>query len=141
MHNMLSFNKKHFATVLADAKGNRSINQFGIVCDVDPGYLSRLLRGLLDNPPSPAILAKLAAHAHNGISYKDMLHAAGLLSTDEESTNSTQITDQNLQELLQEVDGFFRRQSNLSGDDKEILIKDLRDYFRFKAEQTRHKKK
>jgi|GEM_PF-289577 len=137
---MIVFNKEHFARVLTDAKGNRSINQFGLACDVDPGYLSRLLRGLLDNPPSPSILAKIASQAHNGVSYTDMMKAAGLLAPDEEATASTTPADTNMQGLLREMDAFFRLQPNLTDNDKETLIRDMRDYFRFKAEQTRQKK-
>jgi hypothetical protein len=136
---MIVFNKEHFARVLAEAKGSRSINQFGIACDVDPGYLSRLLRGLLDNPPSPSILAKVAAQAHNGISYQDMMQAAGLLAPSEEVTDNTTPAATNMQGLLREMDAFFRMQPNLTDADKDALIKDMRDYFRFKAEQTRHK--
>jgi transcriptional regulator with XRE-family HTH domain len=135
---MIVFNKEYFARLLTDAKGSRSINQFGLACDVDPGYLSRLLRGLLDNPPSPAILAKIASHAHNGVNYTDLMHAAGLLAPDEEATTTPINT--NIQGLLREMDAFFRLQPNLTDNDKEALIRDMRDYFRFKAEQTRQKK-
>lgn len=136
---MLPFNKERFAKVLSLAKGHRSINQFGIACDVDPGYLSRLLRGLLNNPPSPAVLAKIAAQAHNGISYENLMQAAGLIPPNEELTKQNNPADIHLQSLLQEMDAFFRMQPNLTDYEKKALVKDMHDYFLFKAAQAKQK--
>lgn len=134
------FDRDQFARVLASAKGDRSINQYGNLCDVDPGYLSRLLRGLLENPPSPTVLGKLAAHAQNGVSYEQLMQAAGILPAYEESTEDKQPVDEAMQSLLREMSGFFRMQPDLSSNEKALLIRDMREYFRFKAEQSRKKK-
>ena len=135
---MQSFDKLTFAKVLSAAKGNRSINQFGTACNVDPGYLSRLLRGLLNGPPGPAILARIAAQADNGITYRDLMLAAGILSPDEELTENG--IPSHMQDLLQEMQAFFRIQPDMTEDEKATLLRDMRDYFQFKAAQTRKKK-
>lgn len=48
---------------------------------MDPGYLSRLLRGLLDTAPSAAVIKKLAKQAANGIGVQDLLMAAGYIDS------------------------------------------------------------
>lgn len=137
---MQTFDKLAFAKILSTAKGDRSINQFGIACHVDPGYLSRLLRGLLDNPPSPAILAKIATQAANGVTYQALMKAAGILHGDNERTDTGNDLTSPMDNLLQEMHAFFRLQSDLTEAEKETLIQDMREYFQFKAAQTRKKK-
>ncbi len=61
------------------AKGDRSINKYGNEAGVDPGYISRLLRGLVNNAPSAAVIKKLADAARNGVSAQEMMAAAGYL--------------------------------------------------------------
>jgi transcriptional regulator with XRE-family HTH domain len=74
------FDKDRFAELLSKAKGDRSINQYGQHCDVDPGYISRLLRGLRDQPPSAEVINKLASRAYNGVTVEELMAAAGYLS-------------------------------------------------------------
>lgn len=74
------FDKDRFAELLGKAKGDRSINQYGQHCGVDPGYISRLLRGLRDQPPSAEVINKLASRAHNGVTVEELMAAAGYLS-------------------------------------------------------------
>jgi len=77
----LNFDKECFAELLVHAKGDRSINKFGIDAGVDPGYISRLLRGLVDNAPSAAVIKKLADTAFIPVTTQEMLAAAGYLDT------------------------------------------------------------
>lgn len=135
---MQTFDKMKLAQVLSTAKGDRSINQFGIACNVDPGYLSRLLRGLLNNPPSPAILAKIAAQASNGVKYGDLLRAAGILDAPEKSQGG-EITSL-MDDLWREMEAFFRMHSDLTEAKKEALIREMRDYFHYKSLQAGKKK-
>lgn len=137
---MQIFDKISFAKVLSAAKGERSINQFGIACNVDPGYLSRLLRGLLNNPPSPAILARIASQALNGVTYQDLMQAAGILPSDEEPAGNGKELSHPMQGLLQEIQAFFRMQPDMTNAEKETLLQDMREYFQFKAAQARKKK-
>lgn len=74
------FNKKAFAELLSLALGKRSINQYERDSGVSAAHISRLMRELVDTPPSPQTIEKLSAKAHNGISYEDLMKAAGYLS-------------------------------------------------------------
>jgi len=75
----LSFNGQQFAELLRLALGDRSINKYGNDSDVDPGYISRLLRCKTKRPPSADIIKKLATKAYNGITAEQFQEAAGYL--------------------------------------------------------------
>lgn len=79
----MSFDKHRFAELLDTAKGNRSINKYGSDAGVDPGYISRLLRCLIDTPPSAAVISKLAARAYHSVSAEELMAAAGYLDEGE----------------------------------------------------------
>jgi len=78
----LEFDKQRFAYLLSQAKGNRSINRYGADSGVDPAYISRLLRCLIDRSPSATIIRKLADNAYMGITTPDLLTAAGYLNSE-----------------------------------------------------------
>lgn len=73
------FNKKAFAELLRLALGRRSINQYERDSGVSAAHISRLMRELVDTPPSPQTIEKLSSKAHNGITYEDLMKAAGYL--------------------------------------------------------------
>ncbi|WP_127580965.1 hypothetical protein [Paenibacillus koleovorans] len=80
----MNFDKVAFAKFLEQAKGKRSINKFGADAEVDPGYISRLMRCLIDSPPSAIIIGKLADRAYNNVSREDLMTAAGYLENEKE---------------------------------------------------------
>lgn len=75
----MEFNKAEFAKLLHLAKGNRSINKFGLDSGVDPGYISRLMRQLIQTAPSAQIINKLASRAFNDVTVEHLMAAAGYL--------------------------------------------------------------
>jgi transcriptional regulator with XRE-family HTH domain len=77
------FNKEVFAELLNIAKGKRSINKYGLDSEVDPGYISRLMRGLIKTPPSAVVINKLAAKAHNNVTVEKLMVAAGYITKEE----------------------------------------------------------
>ncbi|MDW7673445.1 MAG: S24 family peptidase [Bacillota bacterium] len=79
---MSPFDKKQFALLLERAKGNRSINQFALHCGVSAAHISRLLRCLLDSPPSAEIIKKISDKAYNSVSYLDLMQAVGHIPRD-----------------------------------------------------------
>jgi len=85
----MSFNKVKFSSLLEKAKGSRSINNYGRISNVDPGYISRLLRCLVDTPPSAAVISKLAERAHNEVTAEELMLAAGYLNQDSSKTLQT----------------------------------------------------
>jgi transcriptional regulator with XRE-family HTH domain len=87
---MQTFNKEEFSRLLALAKGDRSINNFALKSGVTAAHISRLLRGMVGNPPIPQTLKKIADNAHNNVSYEELMRAAGHSS--ENSNDNITIT-------------------------------------------------
>lgn len=72
------FDKNKFALLLRKAKGpERSLNQYAIDSGVSSAHISRLMRGLLDTPPTPQTIEKLAEFAYGGVTYEQFMEAAG----------------------------------------------------------------
>ncbi|MDO7789122.1 helix-turn-helix domain-containing protein [Desulforamulus aquiferis] len=74
-----SFDKDKFANLLSKAIGDRSINQYALHSGVSATYISKLLRGLVENPPMPPTIQKLAEKSY-GITYEELMEAAGHVS-------------------------------------------------------------
>ena len=72
----VEFNKELLADLLQRAEGDRSLNRFGHEADVDPGYLSRLLRRRVETAPSATVLIKIAGKAANNVTVTQLLDAA-----------------------------------------------------------------
>ncbi|MGE5391857.1 MAG: hypothetical protein ACM3PE_12435 [Deltaproteobacteria bacterium] len=79
----MNFDREQFADLLRLAKGDRSINRYGVAAGVDPGYISRLMRGLVANAPSASVINRLAAAAENKVEAADLMRAAGYLAPTE----------------------------------------------------------
>ncbi|MGO1369914.1 MAG: hypothetical protein ACTHVE_10000 [Senegalia sp. (in: firmicutes)] len=88
MHNENTFNKEKFKDLLESAKGDRSINKYANDSGVSAAHISRLLRKLINTPPSPEIIHKLTSTAYNDISYRDMMEAAGHIVTSQNFSNN-----------------------------------------------------
>jgi len=72
-----NFDLVTFAILLEKAKGDRSINQYANSVDVSAAHISRLLRKLVNSPPSPDTINKLSGGASNGVTYSELMFAAG----------------------------------------------------------------
>ena len=62
------------------AQGDRSQNDYAFNAAISSAAITRILSG--DRRPTPEILRKLASHAHNGVSYYDLMRACGYLDCD-----------------------------------------------------------
>lgn len=82
MNDETTFNKEKFAMLLDRAKGDRSINQYAIETDISAAHISRFLRQMIDAPPTPETISKFAEKAYNGVTYRDLMIAAGHISED-----------------------------------------------------------
>lgn len=80
MDNKNVFNKESFALLLERSKGDRSINQYANETGVSAAHISRFLRQMIDAPPTPETISKLAAKAYNEVTYQDLMVAAGHLA-------------------------------------------------------------
>ena len=72
-----NFDLVTFAILLEKAKGDRSINQYANTIDVSAAHISRLLRKLVKSPPAPDTINKMAGGACNGVTYSELMLAAG----------------------------------------------------------------
>jgi hypothetical protein len=72
-----NFDLVKFALLLEKAKGDRSINQYANTIDVSAAHISRLLRKLVKSPPAPDTINKFAGGAYNGVTYSELMLAAG----------------------------------------------------------------
>ncbi|MGE5380034.1 MAG: LexA family protein [Methylocystaceae bacterium] len=82
----MEFNRELFARLLEKAQGSRSINAYAREVGLTGAHISRLLRCMLNTPPTPQTIAKLAAGAANGVSYQDFMQAAGYLETTDKAS-------------------------------------------------------
>ena len=76
------FNKELFASLLKNAIGDRSINQYAMNCGVSATYISKLLRGLVEKAPGVEIIKKFSQKAYNAVSYENLMIAAGHWQSD-----------------------------------------------------------
>jgi transcriptional regulator with XRE-family HTH domain len=77
MDNKEVFNRAEFAALLDKAKGDRSINQYANETGVSAAHISRFLREMIEAPPTPETISKLATKAYNEVTYRDLMAAAG----------------------------------------------------------------
>jgi len=89
------FNKEEFASLLDRAKGDRSINQYASETDISAAHISRFLRQMIDAPPTPETISKFAEKAYNGVTYRDMMIAAGHISKGNEFEEDSPINRRN----------------------------------------------
>lgn len=118
---MENFNKEEFARLLELAKGSRSINQFAAESGVTAAHISRLLRCLRDTPPSPQVIRKLGDRAQNGVTYAQLMQAAGHLEPDGTSGRSQRVDVVGDYELR----GFWEKLRHRS--DLRALVKQVED--------------
>ena len=85
------FDKQKFAALLKKATGKpaRSINEYGRQSGVSGSYISRLQQKLVNVPPGAEVIKKLAACAANGVTYYQLMIAAGHLPEDKASTTES----------------------------------------------------
>ena len=75
------YNKEEFAALVLRAVGNTKKKEFASLIDVTPEYFSRILNSKLANPPSIQKIQLIANHASNGVTYAQLLMAAGYASS------------------------------------------------------------
>lgn len=99
------FDKETFALLLDKARGDRSINQYAHETEVSAAHISRFLRQRINSPPTPETISKFAQKAANGVSYRDLMVAAGYLS--EETNEIQENSPHNRRLVLEEMEKQF----------------------------------
>ena len=110
MNDHSNFNTVTFALLLEKAKGDRSITQYANKIDVSAAHISRLLRKLVKSPPEPDTINKFASDAYNGVTYSDLMLAAGHIndkkeesSTDDEGIQTTENKKKIFQAIMSDL--------------------------------------
>lgn len=93
------FDKPKFANLLKQAMGNRNMSQYAMNSGVSLTYVSKLIRQLSDRAPQPETINKLAKRAHNGVTYSDLMAAAGHITV----MNKANIQEDNSNDLIDHI--------------------------------------
>lgn len=118
MNNETTFNKEEFAALLDRAKGSdRSINQYANETGVSAAHISRFLRQMIDAPPTPETISKFTDKAWGGVSYMDMMVAAGHISEDNDRVEEDSPQSRRNEMIRTEQDFFHIIMGNLMNSD------------------------
>ncbi len=71
------FRKNIFSMLLEKARGERSLRQFAVECDISYVQMRKLVLCAQENPPRPKLIKKIAEHSACGITFDDLMFAAG----------------------------------------------------------------
>ncbi len=80
MGKMRTMNCQPLADLIRKAKGDRSLKQYGLDCGISVSNLSKMMNNKMPYLPGPRTIAKLTlgdAKPQNGVTYTDMMLAAG----------------------------------------------------------------
>lgn len=99
---MYSFDKEKLANLIKKAIGNdRSLNQYALHCQVSSAHISRLSRGLLNTPPTPQVLQKMADASQGRVTYDELMKTCGYIDESNINDYTTEVTfDKNMNENL-----------------------------------------
>lgn len=79
----MKFDKENFSKILTKIKDTYgSINQMAEKTGVTSAYLSKLIRLMYDNAPSPEILKKIANNSNGVVSYYELMILCGYVDSD-----------------------------------------------------------
>lgn len=77
------FDTELLSSLIKQAQGDISLNNFARQCKISSSTLSRIINNKNSCPPAPSTLQKIASVAHNGITYADLMAAAGYINDGE----------------------------------------------------------
>lgn len=92
------FNAELLGSLIKNAQGELSLNNFAGQCGVSPSTLSRIINNKNSCPPAPSTLQKIASVAHNNVTYDELMDAAGYISTNEANNNTQNVPNSVLSE-------------------------------------------
>lgn len=118
------FNSDLLIELIKQAQGDRSLNQFAKNCGIDPGNLSRIVNNKNAQPPKPETLRKISSHAQNGVTYEDLMNAAGhiVINTSNEENPKNVLTAKDEKEIEKKIQSL--REDLLNNSDGLMLSGD-----------------
>ncbi|GEM_PF-1778057 len=72
-----TFDKSLFSELIQKAKGERTMTKFADDAGTSVSHISRMINAKLESPPSPETIKKLVPTEKNGVTYEDLMIAAG----------------------------------------------------------------
>lgn len=80
---LMNFDKESFSQILIQIKDSYgSINKMAEKSDVTAAYISKLIRLMYSNAPSPVILEKIAKNSNGITTYEDLMRVCGHIKSD-----------------------------------------------------------
>jgi hypothetical protein len=67
-------NNIKFIRLLEKARNGRTVTEFAEACEITPGYMGHLLRGLEMENLNSELLMKVAVNSNGNVSYEDLLN-------------------------------------------------------------------
>ncbi len=77
------FDGELLGSLIKQTQGDISLNNFARQCKISSSTLSRIINNKNSCPPAPSTLQKIASVAHNGITYAELMAAAGYIDDGE----------------------------------------------------------
>jgi hypothetical protein len=71
------YQKKIFSMLIEKARGERSLRQFSIECDISYVQMRKLVLCVQENPPRPKLIKKIAENCEGGVTFDELMFAAG----------------------------------------------------------------
>lgn len=125
----MNFNKEKFSEILLNIKDSYgSINQMAEKTDVTAAYISKLIRLMYDNAPSPEILKKIAENSNGITTYQTLMEVCGYINENDFNSyilGMLGLTEQDLNEF-----NIFFKELNLSEYEENIfknIVEKIRD--------------
>ena len=87
------FDAELLSNLIKQAQGDISLNNFARKCNISSSTLSRIINAKNSCPPAPSTLQKIAAASHNGITYDQLMSAAGYINSGETAVEMPSLTD------------------------------------------------
>jgi len=94
------------ADLIKKAQGDRSLNEFANQCGLDSGNLSKIINKKNKHAPKPETLNKIATYAQNGVTYEQLLDAAGHIKIESASTpiENPVLTEKDEKDIAKQVE-------------------------------------
>lgn len=113
------FNAELLSTLIKQAQGDISLNNFARKCKISSSTLSRIINNKNSCPPTPSTLQKIATVSYNNITYDELMTAAGYMNANEEpvtvqSPQSTVLSKKDEKDIEKKVEAL--KKDLLNGD-------------------------
>lgn len=79
----MNFDKENFSKILTEIKNSYgSINKMAEKMEITAAYISKLIRNMYDNAPSPEILKKISDNSNGLVTYENLMEVCGYLDNE-----------------------------------------------------------